>query len=147
MATNLILLETKQILVGMGSPYYDRQWGNLRIEILSFQRIEDENLPHTKLYVGVNQSLHGLGIEREGVHLLGFEFNSGDYAYWRGNEGENSRFVDDLRWVRDNKKVNLQTLSPLGYLTEEDVESDDSFRLEQESNGLILEKIIEAQRL
>src|SRR3989344_5601207 len=133
MATNLILLETKQILVGMGSPYYDRQWGNLRIEILSFQRIEDENLPHTKLYVGVNQSLHGLGIEREGVHLLGFEFNSGDYAYWRGeNEGENSRFVHDLRWVRDRKNVDLSRVSPLGYLTPA---AAGTLRLAQESYG------------
>lgn len=99
MATNLILLEMDQHLAGMGSPRYDREWGNLCIDTLSFQRyMEDEDLPHTKLYVGVNQSLHGLGIEREGVHLLGFEFNSGDYAYWRGeNEGENSRFVHDLR--------------------------------------------------
>lgn len=145
MATNLILLEMDQRITGMGSPHYDRQWGNLCIETLSFQRyMEDEDLPHTKLYVGVNQSLHGLGIEREGVHLLGFEFNSGDYAYWRerGNEGENCRFVDDLRWVRDKKKVDLQLVSPLGYL--ENVGK--VYTLNRESYGLILEKILEAQR-
>lgn len=145
MATNLILLEMDQHLAGMGSPRYDREWGNLCIDTLSFQRyMEDEDLPHTKLYVGVNQSLHGLGIEREGVHLLGFEFNSGDYAYWRGeNEGENSRFVHDLRWVRDRKNVDLSRVSPLGYLTPA---AAGTFRLEQESYGLILGKILEAQR-
>ncbi|MDO8655831.1 MAG: hypothetical protein Q7K45_01205 [Nanoarchaeota archaeon] len=142
MATNLILLETKQILVGMGSPYYEWQWGNLRIETLSFQRIEDENLPHTKLYVSVNQSLHGLGIEREGVHLLGLEFNSGNYAYWRSS----SQFVEDLRWVRDNKQVDISALLPLGYLTSEDVKPGDSFRLEQNENRIILEKILESRR-
>lgn len=145
MATNLLLLETTQQLQGLGNPRYDFQWGNLYLDTFSYQRhgiLEDEDLPWTKLYVGINQSLQRLGIPREGVHLLGFEFNSGEYGYWRSS----AEFVEDLRWVRDKKQVDLRRVSPLGYLTSEDVKPGDSFRLEQDGNGLILEKILEAQR-
>ena len=54
--------------------------------------------------------------------------------------------MDDLRWVRDKKHVDLSRLSPLGYLTSLNVKAGNSFRLEQKENGLILEKLVEAQR-
>ena len=141
MATNLLLLEMDQRIAGIGNPHFQHEWGDLYLDILSYRKHKiEENLPSTRLYVGVNQSLHTLGIPRKGVNLLGFEFNSGDYAYWR--EEENSRFVDDLRWVRDRKNVDLQSVSPLGYLGN----IGKAYTLNQEPYGLILEKILEAQR-
>ncbi len=143
MAMNLLLLETDQRIIGLGNPRYIREWGNLQLYTFSYgKKMEDDDLPWTKLYVGVNQSLDLLGIQREGVNLLGFEFNSGDYAYWR----DGPRFVHDLRWVRDRKGVDLSRVSPLGNLHFEGVPPGSSARLEQEAYGLILEKILEAQR-
>lgn len=145
MAKNLLLLETSQHLVGIGYPRYEREWGNLYLDTFlyaGYRISEDEDLPHTKLYVGSNQSLHRLGISREGVNLLGFEFNSGDYQYLKSS----SQFVEDLRWVRDKKQLDLNLVSPLGYLTSQYAEAGDYFRLEQKDNGFILERIVEARR-
>ncbi len=140
MATNLLLLETDLPIRGKGNPMWYHSWGNLYLDTLSYRKyLEEEDLPWTKLYVGVNQSLHALGIPREGVNLLGFEFNSGDYDYWR----EGTQFVHDLRWVRDKGIVDLSRISPLGYLSQAGREK---YTLEQDAYGLILEKILEAQR-
>ena len=145
MASNLLLLETTQHLVGVGYPRYEKEWGNLYLDTFSYARhiiLEDEDLPWTKIDVGGHQSLHQLGIPREGVNLLGFEFNSGDYKYWKSS----TQFIEDLRWVRDKKQVDLSGLSPLGYLIQDQNSPWKSYRLEQKENGLILEKIVEAQR-
>ena len=144
MATNLLLLETPQALPGIGSPRYELGWGGLYLDIVSLPEYVTPP-PHTLIYTGREQSLSRLGLERDKVNVVGFEFNYGDYQYWDGNGEGGERFIDDLRWLSETQGLNLQELLPLGYIQSGSIDRSMTFKLMDDKNQTILKKIREAR--
>ncbi len=144
MTSNLLLLETPQVLRGIGSPRHELEWGGLYLDIVSFQEYVTPP-PHTLIYTGREQSLSRLGLERDKVNFVGFEFNYGDYQYWAGNGEGGERFIDDLRWLHETQGLDLQELLPLGYIRSGSSNRPMTFKLMDDKNQTILEKIMEAK--